>query len=89
MITETATGRASGIFVTRESAGPTPDIRRQTLALPPSNKALVESSVLLARPQILLEGKVAAQPSFGTQATGGGYQTVTDGGFGNGALIRK
>jgi hypothetical protein len=88
LITETATGRASGIYVTRGSAGATPDIRRQVLALPPSNSALVENPVFLARPQILLEGVVAPQPTFGPYATGGGWQVVTDGGFRTGALSR-
>ena len=87
-ITETATGRASGIYVTRGSAGATPEIRQQMLALPPSNRAWVESPVFLKRPQILLEGVVAPQPTFGAHATGGGWQIVTDGGFHNGALRR-
>lgn len=88
LITEAATGRASGIYATREAAGTTPDIRRQVLALPPRNSALVENPVLLARPQILLEGVVAPQPTFGPYATGGGWQVVTDGGFRTGALSR-
>ena len=55
-----------------------------------SNLALVENAVELARPQILLEGRVAPQIDlFGDYATGGGFQVVTDGGFRNGALIRR
>lgn len=56
------------------------------MALPPSNKALIESQVKLARDQILLEGKVAPQPDWASQADygmpriGGGWQIVTNGG---------
>jgi hypothetical protein len=89
ILTETAPGTASGRFVTFGSAGETPEIRRSVLALPPNNLGLVESSVFLARPQILLEGRVAPQPTFGAYATGGGLQVITDGGFRNGALIRR
>lgn len=89
VITETAIGSASGVYVTRGSAGATPEIRRQVLALPPRNAALVESPVFLSRPQILFEGTVAPQPAFGSYATGGGWQIVTDGGLDNNALIRR
>jgi hypothetical protein len=89
-ITESSLGTGSGRFLTRGSAGATPDIRRALLALPDSNLALVESPVYLTRPQILLEGRVASQlnPPFGPWATGGGWQIVTDGGFRNGAIGR-
>lgn len=89
-ITESSLGTGSGNFLTWDSAGPTPAIRRAVLSLPDSNLALVESNVSLARPQILLEGRVAAQRNlpFGPWAAGGGWQVVTDGGFMNGAIWR-
>jgi hypothetical protein len=80
-ITETATGKASGLYVTRGSEGVTPAARIQNLALPNSNKALVESQGILTRPQVLLEGRVGPQignPGFGPTATGGGHQVITD-----------
>ena len=85
-ITEASAGDASGIFVTRGSAGATLAERINNLALPPNNTALVESQMQLTRSQILLEGKVAAQPEWaliaddGISRTGGGWQGVTDGG---------
>lgn len=85
-ITESASGRASGVFVTRGSAGATPAQRIQRLALPPSNTAQVESQVRLARDQILLEGRVAPQPQWGADKTGGGWQVVTAGGKYTGAI---
>lgn len=80
-ITETKPGSASGMFVTRGSAGATPAERIQNLALPMSNTARVQGSATLTRPQILLEGRVASQVGnrgFGPNATGGGWQVVTD-----------
>lgn len=80
-ITESSFGSASGLYVTRGSAGATPAMRTKNLALPSSNKALVESSVYLNRPQILLEGRVGSQvgrPGFGSTATGGEWQVITD-----------
>ena len=93
-ITESNAGEASGVFVTRESAGVTPTERINNLALPPNNTAMAESTVQLTRSQILLEGKVAAQPDWaviaddGIPRSGGGWQVVTDGGKYNGAIER-
>ena len=93
-ITEASAGDASGIFVTRGSAGATPAERINNLALPPNNTALVESQMQLTQSQILLEGKVAAQPEWaliaddGISRTGGGWQVVTDGGKYTGAIDR-
>jgi hypothetical protein len=80
-ITETKSGSASGMFVTRGSAGGTPAERIQNLALPMSNTARVQGSATLTRSQVLLEGRVASQVGnrgFGPNATGGGRQVVTD-----------
>ena len=69
------------LSVTRGSAGATPAARIQNLALPTSNTAAVEGSVLLTRPQLLLEGRVGSQvgnPGFGPTATGGGNQIIID-----------
>ena len=85
-ITESKVGDASGVFVTRGSAGSTPTERINNLALPPNNSALIESQVELTRNQILLEGKVAPQKEWaliandGIPRTGGAWQVVTDGG---------
>ena len=49
IITESNFGDASGVFVTRGSAGKTPIERINNLALPPNNSALVESQVELSR----------------------------------------
>ena len=93
-ITESNAGEASGVFVTRESAGITHTERINNLALPPNNTAMAESTVQLTRSQILLEGKVAAQPDWaviaddGIPRSGGGWQVVTDGGKYNGAIER-
>ncbi len=93
-ITEASSGDASGVFVTRGSAGATPAERINNLALPPNNTALVESQVQLTRSQILLEGKVAPQSEWaliaddGIPRTGGGWQVVTDGGKYTGAIDR-
>lgn len=88
IITESVPGEASGVFVARCSGGATPAERRQRLALPPSNTAEVESPVTLARDQVLLEGKVAPQPDWGSDKTGGGWQVVTAGGKYTGAVKR-
>ena len=93
-ITESNAGEASGVFVTRESAGITHTERINNLALPPNNTAMAESTVQLTRSQILLEGKVAAQPDWaviaddGIPRSGGGWQVVTDGGKYNDAIER-
>ncbi len=93
-ITESKVGDASGVFVTRGSAGSTPMERINNLALPPNNAALVESKVKLARTQILLEGKVASQQEWaliandGIPRTGGAWQVVTDGGKYSNAIRR-
>ncbi|KQV41142.1 RHS repeat-associated core domain-containing protein [Massilia sp. Root335] len=87
-ITESDVGAASGVFVTRCSAGATPAERRQKLALPPSNTAEFESPVALTRNQMLLEGKVAPQLQWGPDKAGGGWQVVTAGGKYTGAIKR-
>lgn len=87
-ITESDVGAASGVFVTRCSAGATPAERRQKLALPPSNTAEFESPVSLTRNQMLLEGKVAPQLQWGPDKNGGGWQVVTAGGKYTGAIKR-
>ncbi len=88
VITETKPGGASGVFVTRDFAGDTAADRVRNLALPPSNTAESQSLVELTRDQTLLEGRVAAQPQWGPDKTGGGWQTVTDGGKYTGAVSR-
>ncbi len=88
VITESEPGRASGVFVTRSSAGATPAERISKLALPPSNTAEVENPVWLTRDQILLEGKVAPQLQWGADKTGQGWQVVTAGGKYTGAIER-
>ena len=91
-ITETTYGDASGVYVTKGSAGATPADRINNLALPPNNTASVEREVILTRSQILLEGKVAPQPDWADIAgdniprTGGGWQVITDGGKYTGAI---
>ncbi len=80
MVTETAEGGASGVFVTRCSAGKTPPERRSKLALPPINTVEVENNVWFTRDQMLLEGRVAPQLQWGDDKTGGGWQVVTAGG---------
>ena len=91
--TENSFQDATGVFLTKASAGHTPIDRINKLALPPSNKALIESQVRLTRDQILLEGRVAPQPDWATQAggwdtrrIGGDWQVVTNGGKWNGAV---
>ena len=88
MVTETTPGSASGVFVTRSSAGITPAERQAKLALPPSNTAEIENKVALTRDQTLLEGKVAPQLQWGGDRTGGGWQVVTAGGKYTGAIGR-
>ena len=61
------------------------------MALPPSNKALIESKARLTKDQILLEGKVAPQPEWAAEAGDGiprigGWQIATNGGKWNGAV---
>ena len=86
-ITESSFGDASGVFVTRGSAGTI-----NNLALPPNNTAVVERTVELTRTQLLLEGKVAGQGEWaliandGILRTGGGWQVITDGGKYTGAI---
>jgi RHS repeat-associated protein len=88
VITEAKPGAASAVFVTRDFAGATPNDRVRRLALPPTNSAEFEGLVELSRDQTLLEGRVAAQPQWGADKTGGGWQTVTDGGRYTGAVRR-
>ncbi|MFM2167442.1 MAG: hypothetical protein RIS79_1813 [Verrucomicrobiota bacterium] len=86
LVVESAHGTASGIFVTRGSAGVTPALRIQNLALPPSSTASVETSVQLTRPQWLIEGKVAPMLHWGPDRLGGGWQVITNGGRRGGAI---
>jgi len=88
VITESDVGAASGVFVTRCSAGTSAAERRQKLALPSSNSAEIESPVSLTRNQMLLEGKVAPQPNWGPDRIGGGWQVVTARGKYTGAIKR-
>jgi RHS repeat-associated protein len=88
VITESGPGTASGVFVTRDFAGETPSERVRNLALPSSNTAEREGLVELTRSQTLLEGRVAPQPAWGADRTGGGWQVVTDGGRYTGATNR-
>ena len=94
IVTEGKENTASGLFVTKESAGTTATERINRLALPPSNTALFESKVQLANRQILLEGKVAPQPEWaliandGIERSGGAWQVVTNGGIYNNAIRR-
>ena len=91
-VTESTPGDASGVFVTRGSAGATPADRINNLALPPNNTATVERTVELSRAQLLLEGRVAPQSEWaliaddGIPRIGGGWQIVTDGGKYSGAI---
>ena len=88
VITEASPGTASGFYVTRDFAGDTAADRARNLALPPTNTAEHEGIVELTRPQTLLEGRVAPQPDWGADRTGGGWQVVTDGGSHTGAVGR-
>ncbi|MFR5120986.1 MAG: hypothetical protein ACLTD2_13495 [Ruminococcus sp.] len=56
-ITEASAGDASGIFVTRGSAGATLAERINNLALPPNNTALVESQMQLLDHKFYLREK--------------------------------
>lgn len=91
-ITESSPGDASGVFVTRGSAGATATDRINNLALPPNNSAAVDRTVELSRAQLLLEGNVAPQSEWaliandGILRTGGGWQVITDGGKYTGAI---
>ncbi|MCF7543293.1 RHS repeat-associated core domain-containing protein [Pseudomonas petrae] len=87
-ITEDTPGAASQVFVTRGSAGATAADRRANLALPPNNSATYEGNIALTKNQVLLEGKVAPQPQWGADKTGGGWQVVTSGGRYTGATTR-
>lgn len=83
---------ASGNFVTKESAGKTPDERIDNLALYPTNPADFETKAALDKDQVVIEGKISAQSKFqklddkGRPRSGGGTQIVTDGGYKSGAL---
>ncbi|RUO76542.1 hypothetical protein CWI84_11675 [Idiomarina tyrosinivorans] len=82
VITESTTGSGSGFYVTRDSAGGTPQERIKNLALPNTNTAEVENKVELGSDQVLLEGKVKGQqgqPWAHENAVGGGQQVVTNG----------
>lgn len=86
---------ASGIFVSKESLGKTPEERINKGALPPSNNAHYETRVVPDRNQTLLSGKIAAQPDFVEKdpshqsRDGGGVQTVTNGGYKGGAIRQE
>lgn len=83
---------ASGVFVSDESLGKTPNERIDKGSLPASNTAEYETRVSLDRDQDLVYGKIAPQPAFQKtdpeyrQRNGGGTQIITDGGYRKGAI---
>lgn len=86
------TQNASGVFVSKNSLGKTPEKRINKGALPQSNSAKYETKVTLDKNQNLVYGKIAPQPDFQkkdskqTPRKGGGTQVITDGGYKNGAI---
>ena len=87
--------KPSGIFVSEESLGKTPEERIDKAALPTSNTAEFETKVELLRDQILVKSKIKEQPHFekvdleGKKRSGGGYQIITDGGYKKEAIGNK
>ena len=94
-VTTHGTESSSGVFVSKESLGNTPQERQNKGALPHNNPATYETKVELGRDQNLIEGKIAPQSKFSkmdpkqTPRQGGGEQVVTDGGYKSGAVINK
>lgn len=85
--------KPSGEFVSKDSLGDTPKKRIKNGALYPGNTAEKESNVKLGKDQNLIEGKIGPQSKFeksdGIKRPGGGYQTITDGGYRNKAIEDK
>ena len=87
--------KASGVFVSKESLGNTPEKRIDRGSLPHSNPAKYETVVKLDRDQNLIYGKIAPQPDFQKKdpkhiaRNGGGTQVITDGGYKKGAIVNS
>lgn len=83
---------ASGVFVSQKSLGKNPSQRINKGALPPSNTAQRQQNVQLGKNQNVVYGKIAPQKQFqkadpkNLPRKGGGYQTITNGGFKTGAV---
>ena len=94
-VTTHGTENSSGIFVSSESLGNTPEERKKNGALPHSNSAEYETTVALSRDQDLLYGKIAPQSKFqkmdadNIPREGGAEQVVTDGGYKNDAVVNS
>lgn len=92
-VTTHGTENSSGIFVSKKSLGATSSERIDKGALPHSNTADYETKVILAKDQNLVSGTIAPQSKFSKMdpkqqpRTGGGQQTITDGGYKSGAVI--
>ncbi len=84
---------SSGVFVSKESLGNTPQERIDKGALPHSNAATYETKVELVKDQNLVYGKIAPQPKFSKMdpkqapRRGGAEQVITDGGYRSGAIV--
>lgn len=87
--------RSSGVFVSKGSLGNTPADRINNGALPYTNTAEHETTVVLGRDQDLIIGEIAPQSKFSMMdpaqqpREGGSIQVVTDGGYQNGAVINR
>lgn len=87
--------RSSGVFVSKGSLGNTPADRINNGALPNTNTAEFETTVVLGRDQDLIIGEIAPQNKFSMMdpaqqpREGGAIQVVTDGGYQNGAVINR
>ena len=83
---------ASGNFVSKKPLGKNPSQKINKGALPPTNSATKQTNVKLAKDQNLVYGKIAPQKQFqkadpkGMPRKGGGMQTITNGGYKNGAI---
>lgn len=83
---------ASGVFVSQKPLGKNPSQRINKGALPPSNTAQRQQNVQLGKNQNVVYGKIAPQKQFqkadpkNLPRKGGGYQTITNGGFKTGAV---
>lgn len=87
--------RSSGVFVSKGSLGNTPADRINNGALPNTNTAEFETTVVLGRDHDLIIGEIAPQNKFSMMdpaqqpREGGAIQVVTDGGYQNGAVINR
>ena len=92
-ITTHGVERNSGVFVSEQSLGNTPGERIDKGALPHTNSAEFETSVVLGKDQNLIYGEIAAQSKFSKMdpeqlpRNGGAIQVITDGGYQSGAVI--